>query len=197
MVEGEDERIQGDVSDRLAAELPAQAAADPGQRHGWRSHAGRNGGYLGSPAPGRGLSPGASRAWLRSSTICGCASRAGRVRPDDGASRYRRFAEQCSNRAWSPPVRPNQMLISASAHEDQEAVDHHQERRRDPRHVGDGAEAVRGTPGARSPRKADGPSPVLGAWTGAFLVRQSLNAARLPVPSPRARRARLRGRRPG
>ena len=26
MVEGEDDRIQGDVSDRLAAELPAQAA---------------------------------------------------------------------------------------------------------------------------------------------------------------------------
>jgi osmotically-inducible protein OsmY len=26
MVEGEDERIQGDVSDRLAAELPGQAA---------------------------------------------------------------------------------------------------------------------------------------------------------------------------
>jgi hypothetical protein len=35
------------------------------------------------------------------------------VRPDDGASRYRRFAGQCFNRAWSPPVRPNQMLISA------------------------------------------------------------------------------------
>jgi hypothetical protein len=79
MTTNEDERIQADVNDRLAAELPADAAQI--QVDVTRS------------------SPRALRAWSPSWTICACASRAGRVRPADRASNHSHSAEAVFRRA--------------------------------------------------------------------------------------------------
>jgi hypothetical protein len=69
MVGGEDERIQGDVSDRINAELPDQAAQiKVNVTHGGVTLAGtvEN---LGRPAPGRETSPEDRGRWARSSIL--------------------------------------------------------------------------------------------------------------------------------
>ena len=97
MATNEDEGIQADVNDRLAAELPADAAQI--QVDVTRGEVTLAGTVNTSEArAGRRSSPRALRAWSPSWTICACASRAGRVRPADRASN-RHSAEAVFRRA--------------------------------------------------------------------------------------------------
>ena len=136
MMSGEDERIQGDVSERLTAELPDDAAQiQVNVTHGEVTLAGTVD-----------TSEARRRAENVAESIAGVVSvmndlrvrqPVGQVLPDERTPAHRTPLKQ-----WRP-----ENLVAAGAtepdadqraqrHEDQEAVDHHQERWRDPRRVG-------------------------------------------------------------